>query len=108
MRVICAGATFIKRTYSARESLDQSVMAQAQIHNFQERLRKTLVKCSAVCLAFYIEILDLEKPIISLIERKTFLNFVCWYISKRVFKDCLLYTSPSPRDRQKSRMPSSA
>ena len=25
-----------------------------------------------------------------------------------VLKDCLLYTSPSPRDRQKSRMPSSA
>ena len=24
------------------------------------------------------------------------------------FQDCLLYTSPSPRDRQKSRMPSSA
>ena len=23
-------------------------------------------------------------------------------------EDCLLYTSPSPRDRQKSRMPSSA
>ena len=25
-----------------------------------------------------------------------------------VYKVCLLYTSPSPRDRQKSRMPSSA
>ena len=25
-----------------------------------------------------------------------------------LIKDCLLYTSPSPRDRQKSRMPSSA
>ena len=25
-----------------------------------------------------------------------------------LLKDCLLYTSPSPRDRQKSRMPSSA
>ena len=25
-----------------------------------------------------------------------------------LFADCLLYTSPSPRDRQKSRMPSSA
>ena len=25
-----------------------------------------------------------------------------------LFKGCLLYTSPSPRDRQKSRMPSSA
>ena len=26
----------------------------------------------------------------------------------RMVADCLLYTSPSPRDRQKSRMPSSA
>ena len=26
----------------------------------------------------------------------------------RAFRTCLLYTSPSPRDRQKSRMPSSA
>ena len=25
-----------------------------------------------------------------------------------MYMDCLLYTSPSPRDRQKSRMPSSA
>ena len=30
------------------------------------------------------------------------------YIKKNLTKDCLLYTSPSPRDRQKSRMPSSA
>ena len=29
-------------------------------------------------------------------------------ISDFMDKDCLLYTSPSPRDRQKSRMPSSA
>ena len=29
------------------------------------------------------------------------------YVAKMV-EDCLLYTSPSPRDRQKSRMPSSA
>ena len=27
---------------------------------------------------------------------------------KCIISDCLLYTSPSPRDRQKSRMPSSA
>ena len=31
-----------------------------------------------------------------------------WYVTGHLFKDCLLYTSPSPRDRQKSRMPSSA
>ena len=29
-------------------------------------------------------------------------------IEKGLNEDCLLYTSPSPRDRQKSRMPSSA
>ena len=28
--------------------------------------------------------------------------------NKSLFEPCLLYTSPSPRDRQKSRMPSSA
>ena len=30
------------------------------------------------------------------------------YIQKQTKKSCLLYTSPSPRDRQKYRMPSSA
>ena len=30
------------------------------------------------------------------------------YLASRLFVGCLLYTSPSPRDRQKSRMPSSA
>ena len=30
------------------------------------------------------------------------------YTGYDLFEDCLLYTSPSPRDRQKSRMPSSA
>ena len=29
-------------------------------------------------------------------------------VANELFKTCLLYTSPSPRDRQKSRMPSSA
>ena len=31
-----------------------------------------------------------------------------WIEVKGKAIDCLLYTSPSPRDRQKSRMPSSA
>ena len=30
------------------------------------------------------------------------------HLRKKGFNDCLLYTSPSPRDRQRSRMPSSA
>ena len=31
-----------------------------------------------------------------------------WTFFQMLMKTCLLYTSPSPRDRQKSRMPSSA
>ena len=31
-----------------------------------------------------------------------------WYLLHKTFKVCLLYTSPSPRDRTRSRMPSSA
>ena len=38
------------------------------------------------------------------------LGDVLWYLTRLcdVYNICLLYTSPSPRDRQKSRMPSSA
>ena len=35
-------------------------------------------------------------------------EFTSGRLSEEDFKGCLLYTSPSPRDRQKSRMPSSA
>ena len=35
------------------------------------------------------------------------LGYVCVKLGTR-YPSCLLYTSPSPRDRQKSRMPSSA
>src|SRR5674476_794212 len=37
-----------------------------------------------------------------------FFSVTFCYTTYRQYKDCLLYTSPSPRDRQKSRMPSSA
>ena len=39
-----------------------------------------------------------------IVAAQMFLQETLWDI----FKTCLLYTSPSPRDRQKSRMPSSA
>ena len=36
------------------------------------------------------------------------LEKILQFFSSNLAKGCLLYTSPSPRDRQKSRMPSSA
>eukprot|EP00828_Plagiopyla_frontata_P044009 TRINITY_DN704_c0_g1_i7.p1 TRINITY_DN704_c0_g1~~TRINITY_DN704_c0_g1_i7.p1 ORF type:complete len:107 (+),score=3.33 TRINITY_DN704_c0_g1_i7:103-423(+) len=54
---------------------------------------------------------SLEVPYLKAIR----LNFLCIYIYSQHLLiqcqlpcTCLLYTSPSPRDRQKSRMPSSA
>ena len=38
------------------------------------------------------------------VDIDSFMDFIAVHIDKT----CLLYTSPSPRDRQKSRMPSSA
>ena len=40
------------------------------------------------------------------VEAGTLMNFSIGYVFEYLY--CLLYTSPSPRDRQKSRMPSSA
>ena len=41
-------------------------------------------------------------------DRRTGVYDALKEIIKTDLKNCLLYTSPSPRDRQKSRMPSSA
>ena len=42
------------------------------------------------------------------IRKKNLKNVIKDLINKNTIYNCLLYTSPSPRDRQKSRMPSSA
>eukprot|EP00828_Plagiopyla_frontata_P031148 TRINITY_DN4098_c0_g1_i1.p1 TRINITY_DN4098_c0_g1~~TRINITY_DN4098_c0_g1_i1.p1 ORF type:complete len:450 (+),score=63.59 TRINITY_DN4098_c0_g1_i1:91-1440(+) len=49
------------------------------------------------------ELKDLTNYLIQLVQYNNIMQ-----INANVFKFCLLYTSPSPRDRQKSRMPSSA
>ena len=58
------------------------------------------------------KILDLSPYRYKTIRGKEFYDFALNRIGEsdniEFLKDCLLYTSPSPRDRQKSRMPSSA
>ena len=41
-------------------------------------------------------------------DKNSQINAVVALDADRALENCLLYTSPSPRDRQKSRMPSSA
>ena len=50
---------------------------------------------------------DTEKEVLALRCETTFVR-INEYGEAIKISDCLLYTSPSPRDRQKSRMPSSA
>ena len=46
--------------------------------------------------------------IVSYIFAEHIYNFLVEPYAKAVKDDCLLYTSPSPRDKRQSRMPSSA
>ena len=55
--------------------------------------------------------LTLELLAIDIFKKKENFEIVLLFSKNRIITlstDCLLYTSPSPRDRQKSRMPSSA
>ena len=51
---------------------------------------------------------NLRRRSVGLNSHRRWWEFQFAKISFRYFECCLLYTSPSPRDRQKSRMPSSA
>ena len=50
-----------------------------------------------------------SKPPLKMLQEKYVSNLCVFYVlSSRTAISCLLYTSPSPRDRHRSRMPSSA
>ena len=64
-----------------------------------------------IILSFKTEGDAIRSPIAVVISNWTFENYFVVQNRSDYFKhfyNCLLYTSPSPRDRQKSRMPSSA
>ena len=51
---------------------------------------------------------DLEKPDVASPCEKLAVSIVVFIAATYLAISCLLYTSPSPRDRTRSRMPSSA
>ena len=57
---------------------------------------------------YYAILIILLGSIISIIPNSSFLNYMNLNFNLGVIKGCLLYTSPSPRDVEESRMPSSA
>ena len=53
-------------------------------------------------------LLDGKKILVTGVLTEASIAFHVARLAQQEGADCLLYTSPSPRDRQKSRMPSSA
>ena len=99
---------------------------KAELRSIRKNIKKQPVKLvsqqavsnsSVLGLNSYME--DLVDPVTGLVrdlkvddralpEAKNYYDFVCNVGKEGSDMPCLLYTSPSPRDRQKSRMPSSA
>ena len=61
---------------------------------------------SVVCNMSVINIMNVEK--IDMLQVEAAFNFAAILLSILLIAYCLLYTSPSPRDKRQSRMPSSA
>ena len=81
--------------------------ALAKIWVFQNKSRQNLVKSFPVfCLIYFLGAIEMSSVIVFLNQ---FLNNyrIVWLFGAFIGA-CLLYTSPSPRDDELSRMPSSA
>ena len=92
------------------EELNISICKEIEDTAMQEILSQSLLRNSLQCL--HINGLPLEQESLDMaatLQHLTTLS-LCGIASLNDsnFDSCLLYTSPSPRDRQKSRMPSSA
>ena len=96
-------------------------MSEFFLELFSEEIPATLQKTARDNLQKnFVDFLKKEeikfKDSISVVSTPNRLIVYCENISQKIIKaeavirgpSCLLYTSPSPRDRQKSRMPSSA
>ena len=115
--------------WKADEALEDSPLHKKQ-HGFQKGKSTETAISNTVnkiekhtlniehCIGIFLDIqaaFDSIKPIHikqALLKHGCHADMVEWYyeliIHRNLFTTCLLYTSPSPRDRQKSRMPSSA
>ena len=86
-----------------REAVGQTLRAA---RTAQGRTLRDVARDARVSLGYLSEVERGQKEASS-----ELLNAICTALGlslSGVFSHCLLYTSPSPRDRQKSRMPSSA
>ena len=92
---------FVQNLY---QKLDLSEMYERSKFAFFSMYSFILVISLLKAVLFYIAVLLVSKIDLA----KPFSTYVSKRISQISYYTCLLYTSPSPRDRTRSRMPSSA
>ena len=75
-----------------------------------ELIRTTISKIETVQNKYHAKVSEIHELVSGFREllRSSPKNIDCTLMTDEQVQTCLLYTSPSPRDRQKSRMPSSA
>ena len=96
----------ILRSMLKKSGLTVHSYTSPHLVNFNERIR---IKDKLISNKFLFEILNMTDKVNNN-QEITFFEFTtaAAFLAFSKIKACLLYTSPSPRDRQKSRMPSSA
>ena len=77
----------------------QQAVPQSEAESFGIK-RNPAVRAPRICLS--------EEEVIRIMRNEDAIKKKIGNLIDSMLCDCLLYTSPSPRDRQKSRMPSSA
>ena len=82
----------------------EHLLALADIGSFSRAAEKLFITQSALSRSIQSLEEDLGGKVLDRIGKRNELT----PLGQDVVSRCLLYTSPSPRDRQKSRMPSSA
>ena len=90
--------TVVRLTVEGTDTVLKRYNARSVAHKFKRALRRSRAdRCWKMSHTFARAGLNVAMPLFMYEER---FGFIC--------KNCLLYTSPSPRDQRGSRMPSSA
>ena len=99
-------------TYTPRGECTCRLRDYVRVIYFQQTLPHSLFACGVkmrrVCTYEYVSRDGCSCSISALHHIRVYVFIVCTRPNIFFCDPCLLYTSPSPRDRQKSRMPSSA
>ena len=91
-----------------RVAIARSLIAKTDLILADEPTGNLDEKTSEIIFSYFLKLKKLKKSIIYATHNRELANKADYKLSISKGNICLLYTSPSPRDRQKSRMPSSA